>query len=352
MALPGHITGAGTQENPYMLTCWNDLYEIKNEGSSRKYYKFIDGVQENLDNLYPLGNIPEVVLAPDGNNVNTYASEIDFNGATFFNGRFNGFRLAACTSSDDKDLASTVLKNLNLINVGDTGLYHGLFHYCSMVEPREYMCPITLDGCRLVIEGLSTNSGFLQRGFITMYTGFSYIKRCNITLKGTEILGASWNIFDSILFFDDVLLDKSADVKHYQSPGSFTTTGFALMRPVASNTLTFTGTNVLAPHLNDCTVYGKVRTTLDLPTALIFAPQDRVIFDIECDNLLLYRSETAVAYNSDKTAQPVVSASGKDIIYESEYTIANLHPLTSDEIQDLNKLYEIGFPVKIPTEGA
>lgn len=340
--------GSGTQTDPFILTSWKDLYEIKNQALN-SYYKFAEGVSENLDNLYPDGNVPEVII---GETSNRYVSEIDFNGATFVNGRFAGFNLTAYKTPTSVDTVSTrtVIKNLNLINVGDT---NGIFHYDYMTDPYEYLCPITLDGCRLVVEGLSTNAGFLQRGIVTQYTGGSEINRCNITLKGTEIFGASWSISDSIIFFDDVLLDKSCNVYTY-NPGTDNSSAktYATMCPVKKDYYDWSGDHVLSPFLTDCTVYGKVRTASGVPTALIFSPGDRVIFDIECDNLLFYRSVTAVAYNVDKTAEPYISNYRDDkIIVDGAYSLTNLYPLTSDEIKDANKLYEIGFPVKKSTEG-
>jgi hypothetical protein len=346
--------GTGTQTDPYILTSWKDLYEIENRPLN-SYYKFKEGVSENLDNLYPDGKVPEVIL---GDYSNRYINEIDFNGATFTNGRFDGFSLTCYSASTHVNIedARTFIKNLNLINVGDTGAKNGIFHYKYMTDTLEYLCPITIDGCRLVIEGLSSSSGLLQRGMITRYTGYSIIKRCNITLKGTEIFGASWDISDSIIFFDDVLLNKSCDIYTYdhndQYSDSSTAKTYATMCPVIKNQDSWTGGNVLSPALADCTVYGKVRTSLGIPTALIFSPSDRVIFDIECDNLLFYRSTTAVAYNVDKTAKPYISIDrGDKIIQDGDFSLKNLYPLTSDEIKDANKLYEIGFPVKKSTEG-
>lgn len=339
--------GTGTQTDPYILTCWNDLYEIFNLPNS--YYKFAEGVSENLDNLYPDGNVPEVIL---GQSANRYVSEIDFNGATFTNGRFAGFNLTAykTPTSVDTGTTRTVIKNLNLINVGDT---NGIFHYDHMTDPHEYLCPITLDGCRLVVEGLSTNAGFLQRGIVTQYTGASEIKRCNITLKGTEMLGASWSISDSIIFFDDVLLDKSCNIDTFDSEDSSSVKTYATMCPVKKDYDVWSGDHVLSPFLTDCTIYGKVRTASGVPTALVFSPGDRVIFDIECDNLLFYRSITAVAYNVDKTTEPFISTLyDNKIISGGAYSLTNLYSLTSDEIKDTNKLYEIGFPVKKSIEGA
>ena len=119
MALPGHITGAGTQEDPYILTCWNDLYHITECETNGNFWKFVDGYSEDLTITYPYGNVPEVMLTFNGSRERHLYGTIDFNKAQFINGRFDGFALAGTSNSTDTDIL--ILKNMRFINFADTG---------------------------------------------------------------------------------------------------------------------------------------------------------------------------------------------------------------------------------------
>lgn len=348
MALPSHIVGEGTPESPYILTCWKDLYSISSSGLNLKYYKFVDNYVEDLSETYPDGYVPRVHLTTNTSSTTeqtTNASEIDFNNAVFSNGRFDGFRVASCRSSDKINNANTVLKKITLLNIVDTGNYDGIIHNDHSAANSEWLTPITLDQCYLEIEGSSQYSGLLNRAYITRYTGYSYIKRSNIILKGSEIIGASWNITDTVINFKDVILSNTIKVDLYNTSGGSTVHTYAGMWPEKRALITQKGDEVLAPYVKDVVIFGSVRTDTSLPTALMFNCKSNVILDIECDQLILYAAQLAVAYNKEKTELPSSKVNGKYVV-NSEFTVENVSALTLDEIKDTTKLYEAGFPTK------
>lgn len=326
--------GSGTTTDPYILTCWKDLYLISSYRNN--YFKFIDNYFEDLSETYTSGEVPEVNLV----NVNygvTAASEIDFNGATFINGRLNGFKIKTFTSGDISSITIN-LKNLNMFNCIDTGTHGGFIHGSEPYDTDStvYMV-LSLHRCNLEIEGENRKSILIHKNkrHLASAPGLS-MDCCKITLKGMETLGESIIMNDCIINYDNVLLDSTTQM-NYTSDGSVHSKTVAA--PIfPDNNITLSGNKVNVPFVKNSIFTGSVRTNGDAETALFFYAYDNVIIDVKCDNIVFRNANAAIA----------VSKATNILKIENHATIAenSIHIATPEDITNREKLYEWGFSIR------
>lgn len=334
--------GSGSSSDPYILNCWNDLYEIENYRNA--YFRFVDNYVEDLSKTYPNGNVPRVNLVYTGRSGYTACSALDFNGATFMNGRISGFRVEVKTTTSWLSDITMTIQNLNMRNCIDVG--DGLFYARTYFnQSTTTYAPITFLNCDIEIIGETMTSAFFRKdtyGYAD--PGGATIRECRIILGGTETLGACFHVEDSIIDFNDVLLPYSVPFK-YTDPGvgDYVET-FAM--PIAPGDSPDASTGYYEnPHLIDIqiknsVIKGSVRTNDDCPTALILWGYDNVIVDVKCDWIFLRHLNSSII---------AICNAGKIQKMNSGISSIIVHEASEEDIKNRDKLYEWGFSIR-PSE--
>lgn len=332
--------GTGDQTNPYILTCWNDLYSITWYRTS--YFKFVDNYFEDLSITYPSGNVPEVPLFYSGDDLYTAAAEIDFNGATFINGRFDGFKIASLFTSNWLSDITMTIKNLNIKNMQDTGQKGGFLH-CTRIgdTPETVYTPVTILGCDLEIEGETSDSTFLYRNAqSSRWTGSFEIRESRITLKGYETLSATLRIYDSIINYNNVIFSKTTNIIYYDAENNQHNETFATHMPPKAVEDTYDNDTYISFSVRNALFTGSLRSS-GAPTAHYITPQDNVIWDVKCDKVIIGSANAAIAINTDKVGE-IVIADGK----QNDVNKDAIHEGSSADIINRDKLYEWGFGIR------
>lgn len=345
MALPEHITGTGTQEDPYILTCWNDLYYITECETNGNFWKFVDGYSEDLTITYPYGNVPEVMLTFNGSRERHLYGTIDFNKAQFINGRFDGFALAGTYNSTDTDIL--ILKNMRFVNFADTGNptasgydRHGFMH----IYGYDYDSSTSIIDSEIELNGLDKRySIFLNHPYTdsdywderTYYGRNFHVYNSNILLKGYEgLAGGAVTFHDCILTYDSVTLSRAMNV--YKSDGSGTE------RITIEQLITTTYYEAYDRALAICTFYdcliaGKIISEVEDAKSAFIHKVERSIIDLECDTMFLCEARAPVLVNSDRC--PTIQY--MDSYYYSYAEEAE--GATSEQLIDINFLQEAGY---------
>lgn len=332
--------GTGTQTDPYILTCWNDLYLVTNHRTA--YFRFVDNYFEDLSVTYPSGNVPEVPLFYYGDDLYTAATEIDFNGATFVNGRFDGFKIASKLFNSWLSDITMTIKNLNIKNIQDTGQKGGFLHCTKIGDTTETVyTPVTILGCDLEIEGETPDSAFLYRNIQTsVWTGSFEIRESRLTLKGYETLSATLRIYDSIINYNNVIFSKTTTIVYYDMENNLHTETLATHMPPKATEDTYDADTYISFSVRNVLFTGSLRSS-GAPTAHFINPQDNVIWDVKCDKVIIGSANAAIAINTDKVDE-IVIADGKQNDVNKEV----VHEGSSADIINRDKLYEWGLSIR------
>lgn len=349
MALPEHISGVGTETNPFILTCWKDLYYIKDCETNGAFWKFVDNYSEDLGVTYPSGMVPEVELIFSG--YGFLHGTIDFNNVMFKNGRFEGFAVYGSASSDESHL---ILKNMKFINFADTGndtVSHkyrkGFIH---SYQSSTYYALIDIYDSVLEIEGLSPESIL----FNTPYTDEAYwderyydemcfhVYNSNIVLKGYEALAGNQVYFhDCIVNYDSVKLSRAMTVYGVQDKETWTTPE----TKIAVEQLYITTESAAYDRaLGICIFYdslitGKIVSNVPDAKSAFYHRLIRSIVDVECDTLYSPQASTPVVVNTDKC--PIISYMGS--YYDEDDYIRDAVGVTSEQLVDVEYLSGLGY---------
>lgn len=333
------ITGIGSQEQPFIVESWADAVEAVTRVafSGAVNIKFRDGVVEDLSVSYPNSTYVPSIAAP-------YKINIDFNNATFINGRFNyvlyrSDRISSGASAYiNFDINRLVMINCYIQNsfIGGAGNYSyklGMYLYDSVLD----------------IYTASTTVVFMEQYYSK---GYRLIYRSKLTVHGEGQIGNGVTFYDSIVEIDGIAsidnvpfeysvtddttdLIDSGNIQLYQKGNR---DGSSDPYPIYDSNLRFI----------DSYVCGRIRAKNENCKSVLACASRRSIFEIDCDFLLLYHALDNNLNNSDKAISPKNFTIYSLFVTGTEYKYSDVSvtPKTTSELRDPSVLYENGFSIK------
>lgn len=333
------ITGDGSQEYPFIVESWADAVEAapKIAFSGTVYIKFRDGVVEDLSVSYPNSTYVPSIAAP-------HKINIDFNNATFINGRFN----YVLYRSDRISSGASAYINFNINRLVMINCYIQN-SFIGGAGGYSYKLGMDLYDSVLDIYTASTTALFMLEYYSK---GYRLIYRSKLTIHGEGQIGNGVTFYDSMVDIDGVasidnisfeygvtddpetLLD-SGSIQLYQKGNR---EGSESSYPIYDSNLRFI----------DSYVCGRIRAKNENCKSVLACASRRSIFEIDCDFLLLYHALDNNLNNSDKAFSPKDFEIGNLFVKGTMYTYSDVlvTPKTTSELRDPSVLYENGFSIK------
>lgn len=343
------ITGTGSSTDPFIVSDWAELVSAAaTTGIAKVYIKFREGVVEDLSDT------SQTVY-------NSYAINVDFNGAIFYNGRFE------IVFEDTRNVYDSQVYNNDIYITNGTFLnFRVTKSFMKAVGYNGYQIGFRITRSVLDIYLDNSQTFFWQD---KAYTGvYKYCDNSRLTIHGMGNIGGHAIFNDSIVELDLIAKQNipsmdSSDVNMiYKIEGSSEEIEHATPLRCSERLLAASNTNNDYPIRTsnvlyiDSLVIGRIRNMDGVEgDTLYLCCSENSIIEVECTYLCTVHAVGNNLINNDKTT-PLYYIKGKiqkdsSSTYERTVSPSYVFSRSTSEIRNDNVLYELGFSVK-PPEGS
>lgn len=306
-----NCTGTGTSTDPYIFKNWKGFRECIAVSSA--YCEYDSTVPEN-ERIINLND-----ESPNGvSGIIFKCTSVNGNGCSIINANITS---SATEKSGLFTETGCSIKNLNFLNV--------IFPYKNFISSYALF---SFTNCQFsVLFRSSTGTCFASAG--NAYAKFS---RCSITIKTYDY---DKNIYN----------DNGNSNRVFKGSGSSTVSGITADKciiDIRCNTLDSSAHRYFAVNDNDYRLFlSNIKVIGNLPSNVELSigycnsshsKNSNIVVDCESGYVSPWSGDTCGLINTSKIANPSA---------DSDYTAKNIHPVTSEELVNVDFLDSIGFPI-------
>ena len=306
-----NCTGTGTSTDPYIFKNWKGFRECIAVSSA--YCEYDSTVPEN-ERIINLND-----ESPNGvSGIVFKCTSVNGNGCSIINANITS---SATENSGLFTETACSIKNLNFLNV--------IFPYKNFIASYALF---SFTNCQFsLLFRSSTGTCFAGAG--NAYAKFS---RCSITIKTYDY---DKNIYN----------DNGNSNRVFKGSGSSTVSGITADKciiDIRCNTLDSSAHRYFALNDNDYRLFlSNIKVIGNLPSNVELSigycnsshsKNSNIVVDCESGYVPPWSGDTCGLINTSKIANPSA---------DSDYTAKNIHPVTSEELINIDFLDSIGFPI-------
>lgn len=304
-----NCTGTGTSTDPYIFKNWKGFRECIVVSSA--YCEYDSTVPEN-ERIINLND-----ESPNGVSALVFkCTSVNGNGCSIINANITS---SAGNSWDPCAIFTETgcsIKNINFLNV--------ILHYQHLIGSNALM---TFTNCQFSVLFLNpTNMNFTSAS-----CAYAKFVRCGITIKTSDNSASSCNtVFSSSgsssssgVYADKCIIDLRVTTLNPNTQGYIYVGAKSDYRVFLSN----------------IKVIGRVPNNVSLEMGIYNSTHvtyNNIVVDCESGYVPPWSGDTCGLINTSKIANPSA---------DSDYTAKNIHPVTSEELVNVDFLDSIGFPI-------
>ena len=306
-----NCTGTGTSTDPYIFKNWKGFRECIAVSSA--YCEYDSTVPENERIINLNDESPNGVAALVFN-----CTSVNGNGCSIINANITSY---ATNNSGLYAETNCSIKNLNFLNV--------IFPYNCFISSNKSQARFTFTNCQFSVLFLSSSGA----NFVSARSASALFSRCSITVKVYDYDRTSSDYCNHIFQGSDwsdppgITADKCIIDIRCNTLDSSTHRYFVLND---SNYRLF---------LSNIKVIGRLPNNVELIVGYANSSHSKtsnIVVDCEAGYASPWGGDTCGLINTSKIANPSA---------DSDYTAKNIHPVTSEELINVDFLDSLGFPI-------
>ena len=304
-----NCTGTGTSTDPYIFKNWEGFRECIVVSSA--YCEYDSTVPEN-ERIINLND-----ESPNGVSAIVFkCTSVNGNGCSIINANITSFAGQSYDKCAIFTETSCSIKNINFLNV--------ILRYQHLIGSSALM---TFTNCQFSVLFLNPT----DMDFTSANCAYAKFVGCSITIKTSDNSASSCNtVFSSSgsssssgVYADKCIIDLRVTTLNPDTQGYIYVGAESGYRVLLSN----------------IKVIGRVPNNVSLVMGIYNNPYvtyNNIVVDCEAGYASPWSGDTCGLINTSKIANPSA---------DSDYTAKNIHPVTSEELVNIDFLDSIGFPV-------